>query len=497
MSCLGNFVNNEFHAFENASKFNSTNPSNNEEVLGEFLITPEEEISKVVDSARKAHFLWNKKSQPERSEYILKLARILEDEKVVNHLATIMAKECGKPFAECIGEVIEARHMCEHIAGYGRQPYGYMLPSQVDTRESEVLEIPKGVIACITPWNYPVAILVWHMIPSVLKGNAVVLKPSEETPLCAQELSKYIQQANFPPGVINMIQGDKKTGELLVDSEIDAIVFTGSTSAAQKIQLKATPQGKTVACETGGKNAMIICDDANLELAIESTALSICKTTGQRCVSAERVIVMKNIYDSFKKGLVEKIKTFKIGDPFAKEVLMGPLINQSAFDKVTKYNDLARKESKKVLLNGERVGSNKGFFVSTMLYEMDAEQQKYHQLLREEVFGPHAALIKVKNLEQAIQVHNDTDFGLSAGYLTTNIDTARILEKELLAGVGYLNGPCIGAEVHLPFGGLKLSGNGNPSGDSLLHFVVHHVARTKCYGNKIKTAYSVENPKKG
>ncbi len=497
MGALGNFVNNEFDNSNSSAKFYSINPSNTDEVLGEFSITIEDKIKKIVDSSRKAQSLWSKKSQPERAEYILKLARILEDANVVNHLATTMAKECGKPFTECMCEVVEARHMCEHMAGYGRQSYGYILPSQVDTRESEILEIPKGVLACITPWNYPIAIPVWHMIPSILKGNTVVLKPSEETPLCAQELFKYIQQANFPPGVVNMIQGGKKTGEELVNSNIDAIVFTGSTSAAQKIQFSAIQKGKTVACETGGKNAMVICDDANLELAIESTALSICKTTGQRCVSAERVIVMENIYDAFTAGLIEKIKTFKIGDPFEKEVLMGPLINQTALDKVMNYNELARSQSKKILFNGERVGSDKGFFISTMLYEMDAAQQRYHPLLRKEVFGPHAAIMKVKDLAQAIQVHNDTDFGLSAGYLTTNIDTARILEKELLAGVGYLNGPCIGAEVHLPFGGVKLSGNGNPSGDSLLHFVVHHVSRTKCYGNKIKTAYGVEDSKKG
>ncbi|MBI5066466.1 aldehyde dehydrogenase family protein [Candidatus Woesearchaeota archaeon] len=493
---LGNFVNGEFVTPKNNLVFKSLNPSNIEECLGEFLATPEEEITDVVSSAKKAQLLWSKKSQPERAEYILKLAKILDNETVVTHLATVMAKECGKPFIECVGEVVEARHMCEHMAGYSRQHYGYMFPSQVDTRESEVLEIPKGVMACITPWNYPMAIPVWHMMPSVLKGNTVILKPSEETPLCAQEIFKYIQKANFPPGVINMIQGGKTTGKFLVENNVDAIIFTGSTNVAQKIQAIAIQKGKTVACETGGKNAMIVCDDANLELAIESTALSICKTTGQRCVSAERVIVMENIYDSFKKGLVEKIKSFKIGDPFEKEVLMGPLINQNAVDKVTKYNDLARSEGR-VLLNGERVGNSKGYFISTMLYEMDAEQQRFHNLLNEEVFGPHAAIIKVKNLEEAIKIHNDTDFGLSAGYLTTNIDTARILEKELKVGVGYLNGPCIGAEVQLPFGGLKLSGNGNPSGGYLLNFVVHHVARTRCYGSKIKTAYGIEDPKKG
>ncbi|MBI4450577.1 aldehyde dehydrogenase family protein, partial [Candidatus Woesearchaeota archaeon] len=382
------------------------------------------------------------------------------------------------------------------------------LPSGVATRECYILEQPKGIIASITPWNYPIAIPVWHIAPAVLRGNCVLLKPSEEAPMTAYELSKDIHRAGFPTGVINIVFGADKAGNALAaHTEVNAIIFTGSSAVSQKLQhLCADNPWKSLASEAGGKNAMVVLDDANLDNAIESCALSWLKTTGQRCVSAERIIVQAGIYDALKKGLLDYAASkLLIDDPVCPQaaipqggVHIGPLISKAGMDKVLYYNKLSREEGATILLEGSRKTGgkfDKGWYVTPHLYEMPAFTKA--RVLHEEVFGPHACLIKVKDIDEAIEVHNATMFGLSVGYCITNIDSAHRLSLELQAGVGYQNAPCIGAEVHLPFGGVKASGNDRPSGRSLLDFVVHKVARTTQFGARIQTAYAVEDGRKG
>jgi aldehyde dehydrogenase (NAD+) len=327
--------------------------------------------------------------------------------------------------------------------------------------------------------------------PSLLEGNTAVFKPSEDTPAVGQRLVELFQEAGFPPGVLNLVHGDGMVGEALVrNPDVNVVLFTGSYEVGHRIQqLSAEFFDRIVACEMGSKSAVIVCADARLDLAVNCALISAFKTSGQRCVSAGRVLVAEPILDKFNEKLVARALRLRIGEPLDAGNFTGPVIHRGAVEKVESYNALAKKEGAKVLLDGGRLTQGEhgaGCYLSPFIYQMAHRPDA--RCLREEVFGPHLAVIPFKTNEDAVRIYNATDYGLSMAVVTEDYRAMRLFRDECEFGMGYVNLPCIGAEVHLPFGGVKKSGNGHPSAAGLVETVTHKIAWTVNHGTEVKMA---------
>jgi aldehyde dehydrogenase (NAD+) len=323
-----------------------------------------------------------------------------------------------------------------------------------------------------------------------LEGNTAVFKPSEDTPAIGQRLAELFVEAGFPSGTINLIHGNGAVGEALVrNPSVNVVLFTGSYEVGKRIQqLSAEHYDRIVAAEMGSKSAVIVCDDARLDLAVSAGIISAFKTSGQRCVSAGRILVADKLFDEYCKRFVAMAKKLRIGDPLEPANFTGPVIHEGSVKKVLQYNDLAKKEGAEVLLDGGRLDGQlrRGCYLSPFVYRM--EHRPDRRAIREEVFGPHLALIPFRTLDDAIRIYNDTDYGLSLAVITEDYRKMRQVREECEFGMGYVNLPCIGAEVHLPFGGVKKSGNGHPSAAGLVEAVTHKVAWTVNHGTEIKMA---------
>jgi aldehyde dehydrogenase (NAD+) len=402
-----------------------------------------------------------------------------------------MARECGKVVTECKAEVIEGLHMIQYVFGTGRMPTGQALASEIPEKDAFMRRKPWGVVAVITPWNFPFAVPLWMLGPSLLEGNTAVFKPSEDTPAVGQRLVELFLEAGFPPGVVNLVHGAAETGEALVrNPDVNVILFTGSYEVGKHIQeVSASFYDRTTACEMGSKSAVIVCADARLDLAVNCALISAFKTSGQRCVSAGRIIVAESLFDRFAEKLVAAARRLRIGDPLDAGNFTGPVIHRGAVDKTLSYNDLARKEGGRVLLDGGPLTTGAhgaGCYLSPFIYRM--EHKPGVRSIREEVFGPHLALIPFKTNDDAVRIYNDVEYGLSMAVVTEDYRTMRSFRDECEYGMGYVNLPCIGAEVHLPFGGVKKSGNGRPSAAGLVEAVTHQTAWTVNYGTEVKMA---------
>ena len=399
-----------------------------------------------------------------------------------------MARECGKVVTESRAEVVEGLHMIQYVFGAGRMPMGDVLASEIAEKDMFMRRKPWGVAAVITPWNFPFAVPLWMLGPSLLEGNTVVFKPSEDTPAIGQRLVELFDEAGFPKGVINLVHGDAEAGEALVsNSDVNVVLFTGSYDVGRRIQeISASLPNRIVANETGSKSAVIVCDDARLELAVTCGLISGFKTSGQRCVSAGRIIVHEKLMDVYAEKLVSIARRLRIGDPLDASNFTGPLINPAAVEKVERYNALAKTEGAEVLLAGGRLADSDGCFLTPFIYRM--KHRSDARCLREEVFGPHLALIPFNDIEEAVRIYNDTEYGLSLAVITESYRTMRYIRDECEYGMGYVNLPCIGAEVHLPFGGVKKSGNGHPSAAGLIEAVTHKTAWTVNHAEEVKMA---------
>ena len=397
-------------------------------------------------------------------------------------LAVVLARESGKILDEARAEVVEGLHMVQYVCGNARQPIGECVASEVAGKDLYVRRKPRGVVAVVTPWNFPFAVPLWMLGPSLLEGNTTVFKPSEETPEIGTKLVELFVEAGFPAGTINLVHGlGEEVGDALArHDDVDVVCFTGSYDVGSHIRkLAAASDHKTCACEMGSKSAVIICEDARLDLAVNAALLSAFKTTGQRCVSAGRVLVHRALLGKFEEQLCARAAQLKFADPFTPGAFAGPLINAASVEKVLRYNALAKAENAVVLLDGDRLtsdGREQGNFVGPFIY-----RQEYGpglRTIREEVFGPHLAVIPFDDDEQAIRIYNDTRYGLSMAVVTENYRRWRLFRDECDYGMGYVNLPCIGAEVHLPFGGVKRSGNGQPSAAALVESVTHKTSFT-------------------
>ena len=473
--------------------FESRSPARNDEIVGVFPKATPEDAAQAVTAAQAAFPAWRRTSRIRRAELFDNLAQLVKRD--TDALAELMARECGKVVTECKAEVIEGLHMIQYVFGVGRMPTGDVLASEIAEKDAFMRRKPWGVAAVITPWNFPFAVPLWMLGPSLLEGNTVVFKPSEDTPAIGQRLVELFAEAGFPAGVLNLVHGEGDVGEALVrNPDVNIVLFTGSYDVGRRIQqLSAEHYNRIVATETGSKSAVVVCADAKMDLAVTASIISGFKTSGQRCVSAGRILVAQSIFDEFARRFVATAKRLHVGDPLDACNFTGPLIHRDAVKKVESFNELAKKEGGHVLLDGGRMTGGehaKGCYLSPFIYRMEARPAT--RTIREEVFGPHVALIPFKTNEDAARIYNDTEYGLSLAVITEDYRAMRFFREECEFGMGYVNLPCIGAEVHLPFGGVKKSGNGHPSAAGLIETVTHKISWTVNHGTEIKMAQGLK-----
>lgn len=372
----------------------------------------------------------------------------------------------GKVYKEAAGDVQEAIDIFEYMAGEGRRLFGRTTPSELKNKFNSTIRIPIGIVGLITPWNFPIAIPSWKIAPALICGNAIIFKPSSDTPLCAIELVKIIEKAGLPKGVLNLVtgSGSKVGNPIIKHPRIHGLSFTGSVDTGKFIRENAGL--KKVNLELGSKNAIIIMEDANLNLALEGVLWGAFGTTGQRCTAASRVIVHEKVFNKFQTMLINRTRKLKLGDGLSKTTDIGPLINKAALEKSYKYVDIGKNEGAKLLCGGEGI-KGKGFFFKPTVF---ANVKPSFRIAQEEIFGPIVALIKIKNIDEAIKVCNGIKYGLSSAIYTENMQYAFRAINELEFGITYVNSSTIGAEVHLPFGGTKDTGWGKEAGWSLDEF---------------------------
>ncbi|MFO0936271.1 MAG: aldehyde dehydrogenase family protein [Gemmataceae bacterium] len=474
---------------ESRNRFASRNPAHLDEVIGEFPNGSSAEADAAVTAAVDAFPAWRRTSRIFRADCFDRLAKLIERD--IDSLSRLMARECGKNILECRAEVVEGLHMVQYVFGTGRMPVGEIVASEIPEKDAFIRRKPWGVVAVITPWNFPFAVPLWMLGPSLLEGNTAVFKPSEDTPAVGQRIVELFNEAGFPRGTINLVHGHGEAGEALVrNAHVNCVLFTGSYDVGMQIQkLSAEMPNRIVAAEMGGKSPVIICEDARFEVALAAGILSGFKTTGQRCVSSARMIVHESLVDPYAKAFVETARKLKFGDPLDPHNFAGPLIHAAQLGKVKDYNQLAKQEGVAVLLDAEEfqpTPGKKGCFLQPFVYRTEAKPGL--RCIREEVFGPHVAIIPFRTDEEAVQIANGTDYGLSMAVITESYRKMRYFRDECEYGMGYVNLPCIGAEVHLPFGGVKKSGNGHPSAAGLIHAVTHPTSWTVNHGTEIKMA---------
>ncbi len=478
--------------------FLDENPAT-EESLGMFPNSSEKEVLEAVAAARKAFKTWKKLSRVHRAEYFDKLAQLMKRDH--QKLVDVISLETGKNVNESHAEVVEAMHMCQVAASAGRQSFGEVISSELDLKDAYVERKPKGVVAVISPWNFPLAIgSFWCSAPSIVEGNCVVHKPSELTPMTAQIACELYNEAGFPPGVYNMVHGAGTTGESLVHADVNCILFTGSAEVGQLIrQHCASTWNKTCSCEMGSKSAVMVFDDGSMDLAIDVSIASAFKLSGQRCVSSGRILVQRNILRDFTERFIGKVSKLRTGNPFeddspyasGDQIFYGPLISREQMNRVKKFNLLVEDDNDAVVLYSMPNDLRRnGHYLNPFVYRVEWADKPY---LKQEVFGPHVALIPFNDIDDAIRIYNDTDYGLALGVVTDDFRKHRILKQECDTGMLYINGPSIGAESHLPFTGIKKSGNGFSSAAGTFEAVTEKIAVTINYEeNKIQHAQGMK-----
>jgi aldehyde dehydrogenase (NAD+) len=440
--------------------FESTSPADGE-TIGVFPRMGADDVDHAVATAKEAFAHWRLVPAPKRGEMLFRFARLLEQEK--DALTDLMTHEMGKVRAEAGGDVQEAIDITYYMAGEGRRLFGQTTPSELQDKWNMSIRQPVGVVGAITPWNFPIAIPSWKIIPALICGNTVVLKPATDTPALAARFVELLHASGIPEGVVNIVHGGGSTvGDRMVrHPDIRVITLTGSRETGVKVLEAGAETLKHVHLELGGKNAIIVMDDADLDLAVDGIVWSAFGTSGQRCTAASRVIAHEKIYGALQKKLVERVEKLRLGPGWEAGTDIGPVINKSALDKIDSYAKIGAAEGAKLLTGGEVATEGdlrKGFFYRpTIFADVDAQMR----IAQEEIFGPVTAIIKVRDADEAIRVSNGIKYGLSSSIFTRDVNTAFRAMRDLEAGITYVNAGTIGAEVHLPFGGTKDTGNGH------------------------------------
>ncbi|MBI5560974.1 MAG: aldehyde dehydrogenase family protein [Deltaproteobacteria bacterium] len=455
-----NLIGGKWLGSANKKTIKSINPANTDDIIGTVPASTKKDVDMAVEAARKAYNPWRLTPAPKRGEIIFRAAELLLKDKAT--LGRLVTREMGKVLKEGLGDVQEAIDMAYYMAGEGRRLLGETVPSELTDKDCKSVRVPVGVFALISPWNFPVAIPAWKLLPALVCGNTVVFKPSSYTPVCATKLVETLARAGVPDGVLNLVHGTgDEVGEYLAAHHgIDGVSFTGSSSVGGRLAKVCGALGKEISCEMGGKNPIIVMDDANITLAVEGAIWGGFGTTGQRCTAASRLIVHEKVYDRFLNMFSRAAKRLTLGPGLKQGTDVGPLINEAQMNKTLLYIEIGKKEGARLITGGKRHTAGecrKGFFVLPTVF---AGVRPSMRIAREEIFGPVVSVIKAKDLEDAIRIANDSEYGLSASIYTRDVNTSAVAERELESGIVYINAPTIGAEIQLPFGGTKRSGLG-------------------------------------
>ena len=455
-----NYIGGRWVPARSGHTFKNLDPATGE-LLGEFPESGPDDVNSAVEAARAAMRAWQLTPAPKRGELLYRLGALIASKK--EELARAATREMGKILIETRGDVQEGVDMAYLAAGEGRRLYGVTTPSEMPNKWAMSVRVPIGVVGVITAWNFPFAVPTWKIFPALLAGNTVVFKPSEETPEMGWHLAKLFEEVGLPAGVFNLVHGNgANVGWPIVQHPgIDVVSFTGSNPVGTRIAVEGARLGKRVSLEMGGKNGVIVLDDADVSLAANAVAWGAFGTTGQRCTATSRVIVHERVHDELVKLVVQRAQALKLGDGLNEGVEMGPLVNAKQLERVSGYMKVGAEEGVKVAAGGARAsgeGLERGFFFQPTVF---TNVQPTMRVAQEEIFGPVVSFVRVKSLDEAIAVNNATPFGLSSSIFTSNVNAAFTAMRDLTTGIVYVNHGTTGAETHLPFGGTRGTGNGH------------------------------------
>jgi len=456
-----NYIDGAWVPSSSGRTFENRNPADTGDLIGLFQKSTAEDATRAVDAAARAYDDWRLVPAPKRGEILFRAAQIIADRKEA--FARDMTREMGKVLAETRGDVQEAVDMSFFLAGEGRRLHGQTTSSELRNKFAMSTRVPLGVCGIVTPWNFPMAIPSWKIIPALVAGNTVVLKPATLTPLSALNFVTALIDAGVPKGVVNLVTGGGgDVGNAIVeDPRVRVVSFTGSTEVGREVSMRAAPSFKKVHLEMGGKNIIMIMDDADLELAVEGCVWGGFGTTGQRCTAASRVVVHDKVHDAFVERFVARAKALRVGDGLDDRTDMGPSVNEGQLSTVMEYVKIGGKEGATLACGGNRLtsgGHAKGFFHEPTIF---TNVEPDMRIAQEEIFGPVVSVMTCRSLDEAIAIGNGVIYGLSASIYTRDVNRAFTAMRDLDTGIFYVNAPTIGAEVHLPFGGTKATGNGH------------------------------------
>ncbi|HEY8283677.1 MAG TPA: aldehyde dehydrogenase family protein [Chloroflexota bacterium] len=455
-----NYIGGRWIPAQSGGTFESRNPAHPSEVIGVFPRSAAADVSAAIAAAEEAHRAWRLVPAPHRGDVVLKASMIIERRK--EELAVLMTREMGKVLAEARGDVQEAIDMGKYIAGEGRRFTGQTVPSELRDKFAMLIRDSIGVVGLITPWNFPLAIPSWKIFPALICGNGIVFKPAEDTPTVATVFVQILEEAGVPPGVLNLVHGyGPEAGQpLLEDPRVRMISFTGSSDVGRLVAEEAGKRLKRVSLELGGKNAIVVMEDADVDLVVDGALWGGFGTSGQRCTASSRLIVHQGIASRVTEALVERVRALKVGDGLDPSVQVGPVINREQLERIHGYTAVGTKEGARLLTGGKILSEDldNGHFYAPTLFD---KVQPTMRIAQEEIFGPTVGISSVTDFDQALEVANGTQYGLSLAIYTKDIDRAFRAIRDLQSGLVYVNAPTIGAEIQLPFGGIKGTGNGH------------------------------------
>jgi aldehyde dehydrogenase (NAD+) len=459
-----NFIDGEWVGAVSERTFENRNPANWDEVVGIFPKSGKEDVERAVRAARTAFEKWRLVPAPKRGDILRRVGDLMTAQK--EELSRQMTREMGKVLAETRGDVQEGIDTAYYASSEGRRLFGHTVPSELPNKFNLAMRVPIGVAGVVTPWNFPMAIPTWKIFPALLSGNAVVFKPASDTPATATTLVEILLEAGVPEGVINIVHGGgSEVGMAIVGHpDVDLVSFTGSTIVGKKISEVAASTLKRVSLELGGKNAQLVMNDADLDLALEGVLWGAFGTTGQRCTATSRLILHNDIFDRFMEMLTTRVKKLKLGDGLDETADVGPCVNEGQRDTVESYVTIGKEEGATLVAGGKRptdTALGKGWFYEPTIF---SDVKPDARIAQEEIFGPVLSVIRTDSLEEGIQILNGTVYGLSSSVYTRDVNSAHRAIQEIQAGITYINAPTIGAEAHMPFGGVKETGNGHREG---------------------------------
>ncbi|HEY5884152.1 MAG TPA: aldehyde dehydrogenase family protein [Pyrinomonadaceae bacterium] len=471
MQTYRNFIAGKWVESTSSKTAQNINPANTDEVLGTIKQATREEARAAVEAAIEAFPGWRSTPAPARGKIVAKAARLFEEHK--EELARILTSEEGKTLAESRGELQRSINVAEFCAGESRRMNGETIQSELPSNFAYTIKQPLGVVACVTPWNFPVAIPVWKIAPALVAGNTVVFKPASLTPATAVRIVEIFEEAGIPAGVLNLVigSGSEAGDEIIGHPAVKAVSFTGSNEVGIRLYEQVSRRGAKVQCEMGGKNPVVILEDADLDLAVESTAQGAFGSSGQRCTATSRAVVINEIADEFVERIARRAESMRIGSGMDSETEMGPSVDESQFKTVLQYIDIGKEDGATLVCGGTRAtgnGLDKVYFVKPTVFDHVTPDMR---IAREEVFGPVLSVLRAKDFDEAMQIANDTEYGLSSSIFSN--DAARIFRfvDEIETGMTHINSPTTGGEAHIPFGGIKGTGIGDrEQGSTALDF---------------------------